>query len=121
MCPAADLAPASAAGGLLDHTALTPPGSGGLLDYSALASRGVVRSRPTLHRLLTRPPGANPFPRPLRDTRSGRRYWREGDIAAWQAREAHRCAVTEGELVPDTDPALWAIGTRRHGKIESIL
>ena len=84
--------------------------STGFLDWTALKARGIVGSRPTLHRYLNRPTAENPFPKPLRDTRSGRRYWRAGDVEAWQAREAERRAnaVTAETLVPDSDPGRWA-------------
>lgn len=85
-----------------------------LLDWPALKARGVVKSRPTLFRYLKRADGENPFPRPMRDTRSGRRFWRESDVQAWQERERIRAGQSlESALAPDEDPARWAPGRRR--------
>jgi predicted DNA-binding transcriptional regulator AlpA len=86
-----------------------------LMDWCSLKARGIVGSRPTLHRYLHRPVDQNPFPRPLRHTHTGRRYWRSADVEAWQAREAERKAqgVAPEHLAPDTDAANWAPGKQR--------
>jgi hypothetical protein len=76
-----------------------------LIDCAALLKRGFIGSRPTLHRALARPACDNPFPRPLRDTRTGRRFWRVEDVESWMRREAER---RETALQPDGDPARWA-------------
>jgi hypothetical protein len=88
-----------------------------LLDWTALKRRGIVSSRPTLHRLLSRSPAENPFPSPLRHTRTGRRFWRLAEVETWRAREAERLAraISPDDLVPDTDPRSWAPGARRRG------
>lgn len=92
----------------------------GLLDYPAIRNRKIVGSRATLHRLLTRPEDENPFPRPLRHTVTGRRYWRVEDVDAWREREAERPrqGIAAGTLVPDTDPARWTPCRR---KVEGLL
>jgi hypothetical protein len=81
-----------------------------LLDYAALKARGTFRSRATLHRALNRDSRDNPFPKPLRHTLTGRRYWREDQVSAWEERERERRAlrVQLEDLLPDEDPARWA-------------
>jgi predicted DNA-binding transcriptional regulator AlpA len=96
--------------------------SAGLLDWPALKARGVVGSRPTLHRYLTRARDENPFPKPLRDTRSGRRYWQASDVESWQGREAERkaSAISVEALVLDDEPARWAPGRGRRANADLL-
>jgi predicted DNA-binding transcriptional regulator AlpA len=80
-----------------------------LVDSVELKKLGVINSRTSLHRYLHREPNRNPFPQPLRHTETGRRYWREGDVAQWLERENRRRRITldDPKLVNDTDPRAW--------------
>lgn len=91
----------------MNHTLNTA--SMNLVDSVELKKLGIVNSRTSLHRYLHREPNRNPFPQPLRNTETGRRYWREGDVAQWLERENRRRRITldDPNLVPDTDPKAW--------------
>ena len=80
-----------------------------LVDSTELKNLGIVNSRTSLHRYLHREPDQNPFPQPLRYTVTGRRYWRESDVALWKEREDRRRCISldDPRLVPDTDPRAW--------------
>jgi hypothetical protein len=85
------------------------PASNGWLDCSSIQARGIVTSRTTLHRYLHRSADQNPFPRPMRHTETGRRYWRELDVTAWQRREEERKSISPetAPLILDDDPRAW--------------
>lgn len=87
----------------------------GWVDSTELKLRGIVASRTTLHRYLNRPMSENPFPRPHRHTKTGRRYWRYEEVAAWHERELARKSISPdvAPLVPDGDPSAWRPGRSR--------
>lgn len=86
------------------------------VDSTELKKHGVVNSRTSLHRYLHRPSDQNPFPQPMRNTVTGRRYWLEADVAHWKEREDRRRRITldDPRLVPDTDPRAWMPKGARH-------
>lgn len=90
-----------------------------LLDAAGAGKRlraaGLGGSRVSLHRALSRPATANPFPRPLRHTRTGWRYWNASDVDAWIAAERQRLSAlaSNAPLVPDDNPSRWAPGRRQ--------
>ena len=83
-----------------------------LVDSAELKTLGIINSRTSLHRYLHREPNRNPFPQPMRNTVTGRRYWREADVARWKEREDRRRRITvdDPDLVLDTDPKAWMPG-----------
>jgi hypothetical protein len=86
------------------------------VDSTELKKHGIINSRTSLHRYLHRPPNQNPFPQPMRNTVTGRRYWKEADVANWKEREDRRRRITldDPRLVPDTNPRAWMPKGARH-------
>jgi hypothetical protein len=80
-----------------------------LVDSTELKKLGIINSRTSLHRYLHREQNRNPFPTPMRNTVTGRRYWVESDVALWKQREDRRRRVGLGDphLVRDADPRAW--------------
>lgn len=80
-----------------------------LVDSTELKKLGIINSRTSLHRYLHRGPNQNPFPTPMRNTVTGRRYWMESDVALWREREDRRKRVDldDPHLIADVDPRAW--------------
>jgi hypothetical protein len=85
------------------------------VSFNDIKASGIVRSRTNLFRYLAREPDQHPFPRPVRHTQTGRRYWRVGQVQTWWDGEQERRAVElESHLLePDRDPGQWMPGRRR--------
>lgn len=94
-----------------------------LVDSTELKTLGIINSRTSLHRYLHRESNRNPFPKPLRNTVTGRRYWQEADVVLWKEREDRRRQITRDDprLAPDSDPKAWMPQGARRGEAASSI